>query len=363
MLGTENAERVFLSSRPVGKPTGQNFGIEPVRIEEPAAGEVVVRTIYLSLDPYMRGRMSANPLYETPLSIGDTVLGSTVCEVISSRTPGFEVGDYVLANTGWRSHATVRTNTLILLDPERAPISTALGVLGVPGFTGYTGLLAIGQPKKGETVVVAAASGPVGSVVGRASRAAGARTVGIAGGAAKVAHLRELGFDCALDHRSPSFASELARAVPAGIDVYFENVGGKVWDAVMPHLNTLARVPVSGLVAHYDEDESPVGLDRMGQFMRSLQMGRWTVRGFVQSDFTSTLWDHFQSDVARWIANGDFPYREDIVVGLRSAPAAFAGLLQGRNFGKMLVQVSGDRSRAQQPGVLDVGAPDVTVDF
>lgn len=338
----ELTTRVLLRSRPVGMPELSNFEIEQTSIPQPGPGKVLVRTIYLSLDPYMRGRISSNELYETPVALGAPILGGTVGQVLESRSDRLAPGDLVLGMGGWQSHFVAEAGQLTVLDASRAPISTALGVLGVPGFTGFAGLREIGRPQPGETVVVAAASGAVGTVVGRAARAAGARVVGIAGGSEKVAYLSSFGFDVAIDHRSPTFAADLAAAVPDGIDVYFENVGGAVWEAVMPRLNPFARIPVSGLVAHYNEDASPGGTDRLGQFMRTLQMKRWSIRGFVQSDFVDTQWAAFQREVAGWIADGTFDYREDIVAGLQNAPQAFIGLLSGRNFGKLLVRVSPD---------------------
>ncbi|MCU1480924.1 MAG: NADP-dependent oxidoreductase [Subtercola sp.] len=344
MLTDEHALRVTLRSRPVAMPVLADFALEQTSIPQPAAGEVLVRTIYLSLDPYMRGRISSNELYETPVAIGETILGGTVGEVLQSRADGLAPGDFVLGMGGWQSHFVAHAADLTRLDPSHAPLSTALGVLGVPGFTGFAGLREIGKPQPGETVVVAAASGAVGTVVGRTARAAGARVVGIAGGAEKVSYLNDFGFDAAVDHRSPTFAADLAAAAPNGIDVYFENVGGAVWEAVMPLLNPFARIPVSGLVAHYNEDSSPSGVDRLGQFMRTLQMKRFTIRGFVQSDFVDTQWEAFQREVAGWIAGGSFDYREDIVTGLENAPQAFIGLLSGRNFGKLLVRVAAEET-------------------
>ena len=231
------------------------------------------------------------------------------------------------------------------LDPARAPISTAVGVLGMPGFTAYAGLLEIGKPQPGETVVVAAAAGPVGSAVGQIARIKGARAVGIAGGPQKVAWLEEVGFDVALDHRSPTFRDDLKAAVPDGIDVYFENVGGQVWDAVLPRLNTYARVPVCGLVAHYNDTELPPGPDRSSRLMQTILTKSLTIRGFIQTEFVTTHYKDFQRDAAGWVADGSLRYQEDVVEGLENAPEAFFGLLTGKNFGKLLVQVGDDPTR------------------
>lgn len=259
---------------------------------------------------------------------------------IASRHAGFAVGDIVQGRTGWQSHAISDGSGLVKVDPSLAPISTALGVLGMPGMTAYTGLKTIGQPKPGETLVVAAASGPVGSLAGQIAKLQGCRVIGIAGGAAKVGYLRaELGFDVALDHHAPDFPQQLAAACPKGIDIYWENVGGAVWDAVFPLLNDFARVPVCGLIAHYSDTDLPPGPDRMSQLMRAVLSKRLILRGFIVSDFAAQHGD-FLRDVGDWLRSGRIKYKEDVVSGLENAPAAFIGLLKGKNFGKLLVKVS-----------------------
>lgn len=338
---TENT-RILLASRPHGEPTAENFRIETVPLPSPAEGEVLLRTIYLSLDPYMRGRMSAAKSYAAPVEVGDIMEGATVAEVIESRDDSLAPGDIVLSYLGWQSYGVAQASHVRKLDPASAPISTAVGVLGMPGFTAYAGLLEIGKPKPGETVVVAAAAGPVGSAVGQIARIKGARAVGIAGGAEKVAWLKELGFDVALDHRSPTFKDDLKAAVPEGIDVYFENVGGHVWDAVLPRLNTYARVPVCGLVAHYNDTELPEGPDRSTRLMQTILTKSLTLRGFIQTEFVKTHYQDFQREAAGWIADGSLRHKEDVVEGLENAPDAFFGLLTGKNFGKLLVQVGDD---------------------
>lgn len=333
--------RIVLASRPDGAPTADNFRLEAVNLPEPADGQVLVRVIYLSLDPYMRGRMSAAESYADPVEIDEVMVGGTVGQVVDSRHPDFATGDYVLGYAGWQSHAVVDGNQLRTLDRDAAPLSTAVGVLGMPGFTAYSGLLKIGQPKAGETVVVAAASGPVGSAVGQIAKLKGARAVGIAGGPEKCAYLLdELGFDAAVDHRSPNFAEELRAACPDGIDVYFENVGGAVAAAVLPLLNLYARVPVCGLIAQYNDTEAPEGLDRLPGFFTRVLVKSLTIRGFIQREFVSEMYADFQRDVSGWIREGRFAYREDIVDGLENAPAAFIGLLRGSNFGKLVVRVA-----------------------
>ena len=261
--------------------------------------------------------------------------------MVDSRHSDFATGDYGLGYAGWQSHAVVDGNQLRTLDRDAAPLSTAVGVLGMPGFTAYSGLLKIGQPKAGETVVVAAASGPVGSAVGQIAKLKGARAVGIAGGPEKCAYLLdELGFDAAVDHRSPNFAEELRAACPDGIDVYFENVGGAVAAAVLPLLNLYARVPVCGLIAQYNDTEAPEGPDRLPGFFTRVLVKSLTIRGFIQREFVSEMYADFQRDVSGWIREGRFAYREDIVDGLENAPAAFIGLLRGSNFGKLVVRVA-----------------------
>lgn len=337
--------RILLASRPSGEPTQENFRLETAPVPTPGDGEVLLRTIYLSLDPYMRGRMNDAKSYAAPVDIGAVMEGGTVAEVIESNDPGFSPGDFVLSHLGWQAYGVQPGTFLRKLDPARAPISTAVGVLGMPGFTAYAGLLEIGKPKHGETVAVAAASGPVGSAVGQIARIKGARTIGIAGGPDKVAYLKELGFDAALDHRSLSFREDVKAASPDGIDVYFENVGGAVWDAVRPRLNTYGRVPVCGLVSHYNETSLPDGPDRSAQLMSAILTKSLTVRGFIQHEFVKTHYKSFQEDMSAWIRDGGFLYREDIVDGLENAPEAFFGLLTGKNFGKLLVQVGPDPTR------------------
>lgn len=333
--------RIVLASRPEGAPTAENFRLEAATLPDLQDGQVLLRIVYLSLDPYMRGRMSTAKSYAAPMEIDDVMVGGTVGQVIESRYAGLEAGDYVLSYSGWQTHALARGETLRKLDPEAAPLSTALGVLGMPGFTAYAGLLRIGDPKPGETVAVAAASGPVGSAVGQIARAKGARAVGIAGGPDKCAHLRdELGFDAAIDHRAPDFAEQLAAAAPDGIDVYFENVGGKVADAVLPLLNTYARVPVCGLAAQYNATAAPEGIDRLPGFFGQVLVKSLTIRGFIQTEFVAEMQADFQQDMSAWVREGKVRYREDLVEGIENAPAAFRGLLDGKNFGKLVVRVA-----------------------
>ncbi|GJD51454.1 NADPH-dependent curcumin reductase [Methylobacterium crusticola] len=331
--------RIVLASRPHGEPTPGHFRVERGAVPVPRDGEVLLRNRYLSLDPYMRGRMSAAKSYAKPVEINDVMVGATVAEVAASRNPDFAVGDTVLAYGGWQDFSVSNGQGLRRLDPAAAPVTTSLGVLGMPGMTAYTGLLTIGAPKPGETVVVAAATGPVGSLVGQIAKLKGARAVGIAGGADKCRFLtEELGFDAAVDHRSADLPAALAAACPDGIDVYFENVGGAVFDAVLPLLNDFARVPVCGLVAHYNMTELPPGPDRIPALMRATLSRRLTLRGFIVWDFAEQE-PAFLRDVSGWLREGRIRYREDVVEGLESAPEAFIGLLKGRNFGKLVVKL------------------------
>ncbi len=332
--------QILLASRPVGEPKPSDFRVADTAMPVPGEGEVLLKIRYLSLDPYMRGRMSDAKSYAAPVPIGGVMEGGTVAEVVASNSDRFRPGDIVLSHSGWQSYAVAKAETLRKIDPSAGPISTAVGVMGMPGMTAYTGLLTIGQPKAGETVVVAAATGPVGSAVGQIARIKGARAVGIAGGADKCrALIEEFGFDAAVDHRSPTFAADLAAACPKGIDVYFENVGGAVFDAVFPLLNFFARIPVCGLIAQYNMTELPPGPDRTSQIMRAVLTKRLNFRGFIVSDFADQS-KAFFTDMSAWIREGKVKYREDIVDGLDKAPEAFIGLLKGANFGKLVVKLS-----------------------
>ena len=331
--------KITLASRPSGVPVPDNFRLERAAAPEPGEGELLLQILYLSLDPYMRGRMDDAKSYSAPVALGGVMEGGTVARVVSSRNSNFAPGDMVLSHSGWQLYATSNGDGLRKLDPTQAPVTTALGVLGMPGFTAYAGLRNIGKPKPDETVVVAAASGAVGSVVGQIAKLRGARAVGIAGGPEKCAFIRdELGFDVAIDHRAKDFGVQLAAACPDGIDVYFENVGGAVAEAVFPLLNDFARIPVCGLIAHYN-NEPAEGLDRLPGFMRAVLRKSLTVRGFIQREFVDQSPD-FLTEASAWIADGRLKFREDIVDGLENAPEAFIGLLQGKNFGKLIIRVS-----------------------
>ncbi len=340
--------QIRLAAYPVGEPQDSDFETVTVDLPELQDGQVLLRSIYLSLDPYMRGRMSQAKSYAASLGLGDVVLGGTVCEVVESRADNRRPGDVVLAFIGWQTHAVVDARQMKRLDPsappyDGVPISTALGVLGMPGFTAYAGLLEIGKPAEGETVVVAAAAGPVGSAVGQVAQRKGARAVGIAGGEEKVRLLREhFGFDVALDHRSPTFADDLKAATPDGVDVYFENVAGPVGEAVLRRMNTYGRVPVCGLVANYNATSAPESALSFPGFMNLVLTRSLTVRGFIQDEFVPTHTEAFTREMGEWVRSGEVAYLEDVVDGLENAVDAFRGLLTGRNVGKLLVKVGDD---------------------
>lgn len=342
---TQTYQQIVLAARPQGKPQPADFRLEQATLAELQNDQVLLAVQYLSLDPYMRGRMDDRKSYAPPTPIGGVMEGESIARVMASRSSKFNEGDLVLCYSGWRTHAIIDAQYLRPLDPRIDPITTALGVMGMPGFTAYVGLRNIGKPQPEETVVVAAASGPVGSMVGQIAKIHGARAVGIAGGPQKCAFVKDqLGFDAVVDHRAPDFAHRLAAACPSGIDVYFENVGGAVWKAVMPLLNTFARVPVCGLVAHYNNAEvaqHASGPDLMPVLMREILTRSLTLRGFIQREFIDQR-PQFLDEASAWMRDGRIRFREHIVQGLEHAPDAFIGMLDGQNFGKLLVKVAND---------------------
>ena len=333
--------RILLASRPQGAPVAENFQLDQQPVAAPAAGQVLLRTHYLSLDPYMRGRMSDAKSYAAPVQLGEVMVGGAVSRVVESQHPGFAAGDWVLGYTGWQDYALSDGQGLTKLNPALAPVSYALGILGMPGFTAYMGLLDIGQPKAGETVVVAAATGAVGAMVGQIARLHGCRVVGIAGSEEKCRYAQdELGFDACINHHADDLPQQLAEACPAGIDVYFENVGGKVFDAVLPLLNSRARVPLCGLIAQYNATALPEGPDHSPLLLRTLLTRRIRMQGFIIFDDYGHRYPEFAAQMGEWLAAGKLKYREHRVAGLENAPDAFIGLLEGRNFGKLVVEVS-----------------------
>ncbi|ANW27082.1 NADP-dependent oxidoreductase [Vibrio coralliilyticus] len=333
--------RIALASRPVGAPVAENFRLEEAEKPTPAQGELLLRSVYLSLDPYMRGRMNDAKSYADPVAIDDVMVGGTVCQVEVSNHPDYQVGEWVLAFTGWQDYGISDGEGLIKMGMNPLHPSYALGVMGMPGFTAYMGLLDIGQPKAGDTLVVAAATGAVGSMVGQIGKLKGCRVIGVAGGEEKCRYAKEqLGFDECIDHKAEDFADQLAKACDKGIDVYFENVGGKVFDAVMPLLNTGARIPLCGLISQYNATSLPEGPDRMSMLMAQLLIKRIKMQGFIIFDDYAHRYEEFATDMSQWLAEGKIHYREHLVEGFDKAPEAFIGLLEGKNFGKLVVKTN-----------------------
>lgn len=341
MSAQQQNTRIVLASRPVGAPTAENFKLETVARPIPEEGEVLLRTVYLSLDPYMRGRMSDAKSYADPVEINAVMVGGTVCQIAESKNSDFEVGEWVLAYTGWQDFALSNGQELLKLGKQPVAPSYALGIMGMPGFTAYMGLLDIGEPKPGDTIVVAAATGPVGATVGQIGKLKGCKVVGIAGGEEKCRYAKEeLGFDDCIDHKSDNFQQQLSQACDKGIDVYFENVGGKVFDAVLPLLNTGARIPLCGLVSQYNATSLPDGPDRMSMLMGTLLIKRIKMQGFIIFDDYAPRYNEFATEMTQWLNEGKIKYKEQLVDGLDNAPSAFRGLLEGKNFGKLVVRVN-----------------------
>jgi NADPH-dependent curcumin reductase CurA len=333
--------RILLAARPHGMPTAQEFRVVTEPVPAPGAGEVLLRTLYLSLDPYMRNLMDeVGPGYAPRVELGAPMVGATVSRVVASRMSGFKEGDLVLAGAGWQDYAVSDGSGLALLGGMDHP-SHALSGLGMPGFTAHVGLLDIGQPRQGETVVVAAATGAVGSIVGQLAKRAGARVVGVAGGSDKCAHAVEaLGFDACIDRHDPQLAAKLAAACPAGIDVYFENVGGAVLLAVLPLLNVGARVPVCGFVAHYNEARAPASADHLPALLAAVLQKRVRMQGFIILDHYGARFDAFQAQMRPLVREGAIRIDEQVVAGLENAPCAFIDMLAGRHLGKVVVAVA-----------------------
>ncbi|MBL6749864.1 MAG: NADP-dependent oxidoreductase [Nevskia sp.] len=333
--------RIVLARRPHGAPAVSDLRLETAPVPQPAPGQMLLRTLYLSLDPYMRGRMRETRSYAEPVALGDVMCGGTVCRVAESQLDGFKAGDLVLAYTGWQDYALSDGAGVSKLDPAAEHPSYALGVLGMPGFTAYVGLLDIGQPRPGDTVVVAAATGAVGSVVGQIARLSGCRAVGVAGGSDKCEYaVKELGFDACADHFRDDLPQQLAQACPKGVDVYFENVGGAVLDAVMPLMNDFSRIPLCGLISYYNLSAAPTGIDRSPALLMTMLARRIRLQGFIILDHYEKRHAAFQQAMTGWLREGKLKYREDVIDGLEHAPAAFMGLLRGDNFGKLVVRVA-----------------------
>ena len=333
--------RVVLSERPNGLPDANTLQLEHKEVPTPGAGQMLLRTRYLSLDPYMRGRMNDAKSYAEPVKLGEVMTGQVVAEVMQSYCDGYVPGDHVLAGSGWQDYALSDGTDLRKLGQAPQKASWYLGILGMPAYTAYAGLLEIGAPQAGETVVVAAASGPVGATVGQIAKIKGCRVVGIAGGPEKCAHVVEnLGFDACLDHKSETFAAELKASCPKGVDVYFENVGGKVLYAVLPLLNAFARMPVCGVVSWYNLSSLPDGPDFGPAIMGTILRMKVKVQGFIIYDsFPTSLFKEFIRDMTGWLKSGEVKYKEQMIDSLEDAPAALNDLLLGKSFGKMVVKV------------------------
>ncbi|GAC1626464.1 MAG: NADP-dependent oxidoreductase [Nevskia sp.] len=329
--------------RPAGAPAASDFLVDEAEIPVPGAGEMLLRTRYLSIDPYMRGRMNAAKSYAEPVALGAVMCGATISRVKVSNLPGYAPGELVLANAGWQDWALSDGREVMKLDPALAQPSWALGVLGMPGFTAWLGLLDIGQPKAGETVVVAAATGAVGSLVGQIAKLRGCRVVGVAGGTEKCAYaVEELGFDACINHHEERFGPELAKACPDGIDIYFENVGGAVFETVLSLLNVNARIPLCGLIAWANLASLPTGYDMTPRIMRTLLTRRVRLQGFIIFDHYERRHAAFYAEMSGWLREGRIKVREDFIDGLIHAPGALAGLLRGDNFGKLVIRVERD---------------------
>lgn len=337
---SETAERIVLAARP---PQGiarlDTWRLERGAIPTPGPGEMLLRTLWLSLDPYMRNRIKDEPSYTAPIPIGGIMEGDAISEVVSSNNPEFAPGDILFGRTGWQSHFVPKGEKLRRVDKNALPLSVYLGVAGMPGVTGYAGLLEIGKPQPGETVVVGAASGAVGATVGQVARIKGARAVGIAGGPEKCRYVREeLGFDECVDHRSPTFAANLAKACPKGIDVYFEGIGGPVFEAVLPLMNTFARMPMCGIISVYTPGQ-PAPTLSVPALMGTMITKRITIKGFLYRDYAS-IEERAVKDITQWISEGKLKYRETVIEGLANAPEGLLKLLRGDHIGKVVVRVA-----------------------
>ena len=341
---------IHLAARPTGLPAASDFELVEAPMPEPGDGEFLVRNIYMSVDPYMRGRMRDVQSYVPPFEFGEAMTGGSVGQVVESNHPAYPTGAFVGGFEGWRQYYKTDGSGQLLVDPAMAPLSTFLGVLGMPGLTAYVGLLDIGKPKAGETLFVSAAAGAVGSLVGQLGKIKGCRVVGSAGSQDKVDLLTgELGFDVAFNYKGANLSKELAESCPDGIDVYFENVGGPMLEAVLGHMNQSGRIPVCGMIAHYNDEEPAPGPRNLFAVITK----RLTMQGFICMDHYDRLGD-FIRDVGGWILEGKVTYRETIVEGIDHAAEAFIGLLQGENVGKMLVQVGDDPTKEAWRSVVSV---------
>jgi NADPH-dependent curcumin reductase CurA len=331
-----------MAKRPVGEPTDDCFELQEIPVPEIADGEILIEARYLSLDPYMRGRMNDAKSYAEPLAIGEVITGESAGVVIESKSDHWSVGDALTVHQGWQSHIVVAGDSpaLFRVDTSIAPLQAWLGVVGMPGRTAYFGLQRVGKPTAGETLVVSAASGAVGSVVGQIGRILGLRVVGVAGGEEKCRYcIEELGFDACIDYKAGNLQADLAAACPDGIDVYFENVGGAVTSAVAKLLNEGARIPICGFVSLYNTTEDLTKIDTPFSVFAALEP-KPEHRFFLVGEWIKE-WGEGSRAIAAWIESGELKYRETVAEGIESAPAAFRGLLAGKNFGKQLIHITG----------------------
>lgn len=340
--GTKENLQVVLAKRPKGVPAPDCFDCKTVPIPEPGEGKVLLRTELLSLDPYMRGRMTEGASYADTVPLGGVMVGQTVSRVVKSRNENFAEGERVIANAGWQAWSVSDGRGLLRVAPDIEDVSLALGALGMPGFTAYVGLLDIGRPRAGETLVVSAATGGVGAIAGQIGKMTGCRVVGVAGSDEKCRHACvRFGFDACVNRLAEDFPERLRKACPDGIDIYFENVGGAVFDTVFPLLRTGARIPVCGLIAHYNTGFYSPGPDRLPRLMADLVIRRIRLQGFLILDHYESGYEEFSQAMGEWLRTGRVRYRNDFVDRLEAAPEAFIGLFQGRNFGKLIVRVDG----------------------
>ncbi len=328
--------QILLAARPAGTPKATDFALEEGPIPEAGPGQILIRNIYMSVDPYMRGRMSDRKSYAPSFQVGRPMDGRAIGQVVASQHPGFAAGDYVASMHGWREYAVSNGEGVSRIDRAKAPLSAFLGVLGMPGFTGWYGLKEIGKPKSGETLVVSGAAGAVGSLTAQMGKILGCRVVGTAGTEGKCAYLAEdLGLDAAINYRKAGdLPDALRRACPGGIDIYFENVGGAMLDAVLRLLNPFARIPLCGMISQYNFDPPEPG----PRYLFSLIGNRALMQGFIVSDHFNR-YAEFVAEVGPWVKAGRIKYQETIVEGIENAPRAFIGLFSGDNLGKMLVKL------------------------
>jgi len=327
--------RILLKKRPVTEPEVGHFVVETVEACSPKEGEILVSTIFLSVDPYMRGRMRETKSYAPSLGLGDVVVGAVVGEVIESKDPRYKEGDIVETRLGWQTLAPISADLVRKIRPSLAPISTALGILGMPGLTAYHGLLDVGKAKSGDCVVISAASGAVGGVAGQIAKLKGCRVVGIAGSAQKCDYVvNELGFDAAINHRTDNIGNAIEKHCQDGVDVYFDNVGGTILDTVMNHICDGARIVICGMISEYNLSNPEVAV----RPTRALLTHSARMQGFIVGDFAEQM-DESSAQMAKWVSSGQLKYREDIITGIENTPSAFIGLLRGDNFGKRIIQV------------------------